>query len=97
MGGFINGHIGEYEIYVSADGDTFGDDPVVTGAWPDSGALKTADFEDVDAQALRLVALTEAPDNGPWTSAAEINVRARCMHRRLRTLCGEHNGSAKTV
>ena len=83
MGGFINGHIGEYEIYVSADGDTFGDDPVVTGAWPDSGAIKTAEFDDVDAQALRLVALTEAPGNGPWTSAAEINVRAHtcmCIH-----------------
>lgn len=69
-----NGHIGEFEIYTSTDGETFDADPVATGTWDQSDAVKTVDFGRVEARALRLVALTEAAGLGPWSSAAEINV-----------------------
>ncbi|HVK23114.1 MAG TPA: discoidin domain-containing protein [Actinokineospora sp.] len=68
-----NGRVGRYEIAVSDDGTTFGA-PVATGTWADTSAVQTALITPVDARYVRLTALTEAGNRGPWTSAAEINV-----------------------
>src|SRR5512142_255988 len=48
--------------------------PVAVGTWADDTIEKTATFARVDARYVRLTALTEAGNRGPWSSAAEINV-----------------------
>ncbi|KAK9246515.1 hypothetical protein V1506DRAFT_520806 [Lipomyces tetrasporus] len=67
-----NGNIGQYQVLVSTDGTNF--NQVAAGTWPDDATHKVADFASVAARYIRLRALTEAGNRGPWTSAAEINV-----------------------
>jgi galactose oxidase len=69
----LNGTIGQYAIYVSSDGSTWGP-PVTSGTWADGHTMKYAVFSPVTARFVRLTALTEAGNRGPWTSAAEINI-----------------------
>ena len=69
----MNGTIGQYAIYVSSDGTNWGS-PVATGTWADDRTTKDAAFPPVSARFVRLTALTEAGNRGPWTSAAEINI-----------------------
>jgi galactose oxidase len=69
--GNSNGNIGEHQIFTSVDGETF--TLVAYGTWLDDGTEKSADFEPIPARYIRIVALTEAVNRGPWTSAAEIN------------------------
>jgi galactose oxidase len=69
----LNGTIGSYAIYVSIDGRTWGS-PVASGKWADGHAPKYSTFSSKSARFVRLTALTEAGNRGPWTSAAEINV-----------------------
>ncbi len=71
--GSKNGNIGRYSISVSTDGITWSG-PVATGAWADDTSEKTATFAEVNTRYVRLTALTEAGNRGPWSSAAEINV-----------------------
>jgi galactose oxidase len=68
-----NGDIGEYSISISINGKHWSA-PVVTGTWADDKTLKTAEFGGVRARYVRLTALTEAGNRGPWTSAAEISL-----------------------
>ncbi|HEX8864783.1 MAG TPA: discoidin domain-containing protein, partial [Lentzea sp.] len=68
-----NGRIGRYEIRLSQDGTAWGD-PVVTGTTADDEAVKTISFATATARFVRLVALSEAGERGPWASAAEIDV-----------------------
>lgn len=69
--GGANGRIGQYEVYVS---DTTADwgTPVATGTFADTAAEKSITFPAKPGRYLRLRALTEAGNRGPWTSAAEI-------------------------
>src|SRR5215469_3281597 len=69
----MNGTIGQYAIYVSSDGTNWGS-PVATGTWANDRTPKDAVFSSVAARFVRLTALTEAGNRGPWTSAAEINI-----------------------
>jgi galactose oxidase len=71
--GVSNGNIGQYSIFVSRDGKSWGA-PVATGTWADDSTLKTAIFGGVLARYVRLTALTEAGNRGPYTSIAEIRV-----------------------
>ncbi len=68
-----NGHIGRHQIFVSQDGSNFGQ-PVAFGTWLDDASRKVSPFEPQVARFVRLVALSEAGDSGPWTSAAEIEI-----------------------
>jgi len=68
-----NGDIGQYSISVSINGKSWGA-PVVTGTWADDKTLKTAEFGGVAARYVRLTALTEAGNRGPWASAAEVGL-----------------------
>ncbi|MFD9307167.1 discoidin domain-containing protein [Streptomyces sp. NPDC060048] len=68
-----NGRVGEYTISVSTNGQDWGS-PVATGTLADDAATKTLGFAPQGARFLRLTALTEAGNRGPWTSAAEINL-----------------------
>ena len=70
-----NGIIGGFEIRLSEDGTTFPDAATAKGTWANTPDVKTIEFPAAEAKAIRLTALTEAGGNGPWTSAAEINVR----------------------
>ena len=70
---FANGRIGRYEIHVSADGTSWGS-PVATGTFPDSAEDQTVRFAETTRRYIRLTALSEAGNRGPWTSAAEINL-----------------------
>ncbi len=69
--GGVNGRIGRYEVYVSDSPASWGT-PVATGTWADTASPKTASFPAVSGRYLRLRALSEAGDRGPWTSAAEL-------------------------
>ncbi|MBC6446998.1 discoidin domain-containing protein [Actinokineospora xionganensis] len=69
-----NGRIGQYQIRVSDDGVNFGN-PVASGTWPDTSAPQTALLNtSVSARYVRITALTEAGNRGPWSSIPEINV-----------------------
>jgi galactose oxidase len=68
-----DGDIGQYSISVSMNGKHWSA-PVATGTWADDKTEKTAEFEGVRARYVRLTALTEAGNRGPWTSAAEIGL-----------------------
>ncbi|WP_441247751.1 phosphocholine-specific phospholipase C [Kitasatospora sp. McL0602] len=69
--GGLNGRIGQYELYLSTDGTTWGT-PVATGTFADTAARQTTRCWPTTARYLRLRALTEAGNRGPWTSAAEL-------------------------
>ncbi|MFB7605531.1 discoidin domain-containing protein [Streptomyces gardneri] len=68
-----NGRVGEYSISVSADGRNWGS-PVATGTLADDAGVKTLGFAPQGARFVRLTAVTEAGNRGPWSSAAEINL-----------------------
>jgi hypothetical protein len=68
--GAANGRIGQYEIYVSADGTNWGA-AVATGTFANNASQKEVRFTAKSGQYLRLRALSEVAGN-PWTSAAEI-------------------------
>ena len=70
--GSSNGNIGRHEIWTSLDGNYY--QLVAYGFWNDDKTQKTAAFELVAARYLKLIALSEAGNRGPWSSAAEINV-----------------------
>ncbi|MCX2183891.1 discoidin domain-containing protein [Streptomyces sp. SKN60] len=70
--GGSNGRVGSYEVYVSDTTASWGS-PVATGTWADSATEKKASFAPKTGRYLRLKALSEAGDSGPWTSAAEIS------------------------
>ncbi|GAA1080408.1 TIM-barrel domain-containing protein [Kitasatospora arboriphila] len=76
--GGVNGRIGGYEVYVS---DTTADwgSPVATGSLPDSAVQQRISFGAKNGRYLRLKALSEAGDRGPWTSAAEIGATGRAL------------------
>nr|WP_232733746.1 discoidin domain-containing protein [Kitasatospora sp. CB02891] len=70
--GGVNGRIGGYEIYVSDSTGSWGT-PVATGTFADTAAAaKTVNFKPKNGRYVRLRALGEAGNRGPWTSAAEI-------------------------
>ncbi|MCM2387373.1 discoidin domain-containing protein [Streptomyces albipurpureus] len=68
-----NGRVGEYSISMSADGQNWGS-PVATGTLADDAAAKTLGFAPTGARFVRLTAVTEAGNRGPWTTAAELNL-----------------------
>lgn len=68
-----NGRIGRYEIHLSPDGNAWGA-PTVTGTLADDDTVKTISFAVSSARYVRLTALSEAGDRGPWASAAEIDL-----------------------
>ncbi|MFD5623206.1 discoidin domain-containing protein [Streptomyces yangpuensis] len=68
-----NGRVGEYAISISADGQNWGT-PVATGTLADDATSKTLGFAPTGARFVRLTAITEAGNRGPWTSAAEIDL-----------------------
>jgi hypothetical protein len=70
--GTENGRIGRYRVEVGTDGTTWRQ--VATGTWPDSAGVKSATFTGTGARFVRLTALSEAGNRGPWTSIAEVNL-----------------------
>jgi phospholipase C len=69
--GGANGRIGRYEVYASTDGTTWGS-AVSTGTFADDATSKTVRCWPTTARYVRLRALSEAGNRGPWTSAAEV-------------------------
>jgi galactose oxidase len=66
-----NGRIGQFSVTASLDGVVFSA-PVLVGTWADDAAEKTIAFQPLSARYVRLTAMTEAGNRGPWSSAAEI-------------------------
>ncbi|KAL8937677.1 MAG: hypothetical protein Q9216_004311, partial [Gyalolechia sp. 2 TL-2023] len=64
------GNVGQHVIEISSDGA--GWTPVARGAWEDDMQVKVSEWPGVTARYLRLTALTEAGNRGPWAAAAEI-------------------------
>lgn len=66
-----NGRVGNYEIYVSADGKTWGA-PVLKGKFPNTADIQRLLFKSpVTGQFIRIVALDEVNGN-PWTAISEV-------------------------
>lgn len=70
--GSPNGRIGQHIISLSPDGTTY--TTVAIGTWVDDAGLKTTIFTPFSARYVRIQALSEAGNRGPWTSVAEFNV-----------------------
>lgn len=70
--GQSNGNLGEHQILLSVDNTTW--ILVASGTYQDSNSTKTTIFEASYARYVRLIALTEAGNRGPWTSCASFNV-----------------------
>jgi galactose oxidase len=68
-----HGNIGQHKVYLSVDCKNFGN-PVAYGTWYDDQTSKDAAFELQPARCVRIVAVTEAGNRGPWTSASEFIV-----------------------
>ncbi|KAL8800932.1 MAG: hypothetical protein Q9182_004814 [Xanthomendoza sp. 2 TL-2023] len=64
------GNIGQHQIEVSIDGNSW--TVVARGTWADDGRMKTSNWRAVMGRYLRLTALSEAGNRGPWATAAEI-------------------------
>ncbi|MEV6007044.1 phosphocholine-specific phospholipase C [Streptomyces sp. NPDC051976] len=71
--GNANGRIGRYEVSTSTDNTTWST-PVATGTWADDPQPKSVTFPATTARYVRLRALSEAGNRGPWSSAAEVRV-----------------------
>ncbi|MCU7727938.1 discoidin domain-containing protein [Actinoplanes sp. KI2] len=71
-----NGRIGRFTIETSTNGVDWGN-PVSSGAFADSAVVQSRTFTPRIARFVRLTALSEAGDRGPWSSAAEITVLGR--------------------
>ena len=67
-----NGRIEEWEFFVSADGNGWGE-PVASGTFLNTSSEKEVIFPKIEVRYVRLVALSEVNDN-PWTSVAELNI-----------------------
>jgi beta-galactosidase len=68
-----NGWIKEYAVFVSSDGQTWGE-PVAKGVFARDARLKDVWFvSPVSARFVKLVALS-GHANGPWASVAEIEL-----------------------
>ena len=70
-----NGRIANYEVYVSADGTTWGT-AVATGTFPNTTAWQLVKIPATTGRYVRLRALSEV-GGGPWTTVAEIGVGIR--------------------
>ncbi len=71
--GSPNGRIGQYELYISKDGQQWGE-PAQRGSFPNTGNLQIIKFsEPITGRYIKLRALSEQR-NEPWASAAEISV-----------------------
>ena len=79
-----NGTIGQYRIETSTDGTTWGA-AASTGTFADIKTAQTVTFGSAIARYLRLTAITEAGNRGPWSSAAEINILGRANPTLSRT------------
>jgi galactose oxidase len=84
QGASKNGNIGQYRIETSANGTVWGP-AAATGTFADVNTAQTVTFGSALARFVRLTALTEAGNRGPWSSAAEINLLGRADPRLART------------
>ncbi|KAK4695866.1 hypothetical protein P7C71_g1951, partial [Lecanoromycetidae sp. Uapishka_2] len=71
--GSPNGNIGDYSIQLSLNGQNW-DAPCATGSFADDSSSKTVTFTSQSARYVRLNAITEAGNRGPWSSAADIMI-----------------------
>jgi HEAT repeat protein len=67
-----SGRIKGWELYVSADGKTWGD-KVASGEWPNDAAVQTVPFRHQGIQYVKLKGISSA-DGQPFMSAAEVVV-----------------------
>jgi galactose oxidase len=70
--GNLNGNIGQHTIELSLNNLTW--TLVASATFVDDDSLKETGFPDTLTQYIRITALTEAGNRGPWTSAAEFGV-----------------------
>lgn len=68
----VNGRIKGYQVFVSADGQTWGE-PVASGQFPDTTQEQELTFAATSGRFVKLVALSSL-NGGPWAAAAELNV-----------------------
>jgi galactose oxidase len=76
QGATKNGTIGQYRVETSTDGITWAP-AAATGAFADIQTAQTITFGSALARYVRLTALSEAGNRGPWSSAAELNLLGR--------------------
>ena len=75
----MNGRIGRYEVYVSDSPSTWGT-AVASGTFADTSTQKVVPFGAVrSGRYVRLRALSEAGDRGPWTTVADLALTGRAV------------------
>lgn len=84
--GNSNGNIGQHQVQISADNKTW--TTVAYGSYLDDSEVKTTPFTTIPARYLRIMALTEAGNRGPWTSAADISITTAASYTALSTTMG---------
>ena len=84
--GNSNGNIGQHQVQVSTNNKTW--TTVAYGTYLDDSEVKTTPFTTIPARYLRIQALTEAGNRGPWTSAADISVSTAASYTALSTSMG---------
>lgn len=72
--GTANGRIGQYTLEASTDNSAW--TQIASGTWNDDASQKSVGFANRNVRYLRVKAVTEAGNRGPWTSAAEFTVNA---------------------
>jgi hypothetical protein len=70
--GSSNGNIGQHTIELSVDSTTW--HLVANASFIDDESPKQTGFANTQARYIRIIALTEAGNRGPWSSAAEFGV-----------------------
>jgi hypothetical protein len=93
--GNVNGRIGQYEIYVSSSTSNWGT-PVAVGTFADTATEKTVAFAPTTGRYLRLRALTEAGNRGPWLRRRDLRDRV-VMRPNCRTGQSSVTASASMV
>nr|WP_020389291.1 discoidin domain-containing protein [Kribbella catacumbae] len=70
-----NGLVGDYAIYTSLDGQSWGE-PATTGRFTSARPAQRATFPQVEARFVKVVALSELSSQR-WASIAELNVEGK--------------------
>ena len=84
--GSSNGNIGQHQVQISTNNKTW--TTVAFGQYLDDNEVKTTPFTPVPARYIRILALTEAGNRGPWTSAADISVTTAATYTAPSTSMG---------
>ena len=66
-------------MYARTEGSSFGSTPAASGEFEDTKTTKSVPLDVAEASFVMLVALSEAGNRGPWSSAAEVSLAGEAV------------------